>query len=97
MAAFLHFGLWEQHPSPPVTSRFCWLSTCRAQANVNFDRIDDAILAYVGSNLLGIFYQQLGHALIDILVRPIFGQEEDVADMLSIFLRFHGSKLVALN
>lgn len=59
---------------------------CPAQANVNFDRTDEATLAYVESNLLGIFYHELGHALIDILGLPIFGQEEDAADVLSIFL-----------
>ncbi len=41
---------------------------------------------YVESNLLGIFYHELGHALIDILDLPIFGQEEDAADVLSVFL-----------
>ncbi len=59
---------------------------CPAQANVDFDRTDEATLAYVESNLLGIFYHELGHALIDILGLPIFGQEEDAADVLSIFL-----------
>lgn len=41
---------------------------------------------YVENNLLGIFYHELGHALIDILDLPIFGQEEDAADVLSVFL-----------
>lgn len=59
---------------------------CPAQANVDFDRTGEATLAFVESNLLGIFYHELGHALIDILGLPIFGQEEDAADVLSIFL-----------
>ncbi|MEX0286493.1 MAG: DUF4344 domain-containing metallopeptidase [Paracoccaceae bacterium] len=46
----------------------------------------DAKQAYVESNLLGILYHELGHALIDILDLPIFGQEEDAADVLSVFL-----------
>lgn len=42
--------------------------------------------AYVAANLLGIFYHELGHALIDQMGLPIFGQEEDAADVLSVFL-----------
>lgn len=41
---------------------------------------------YVTANILGIFYHELGHALIDIMELPIFGQEEDAADVLSVFL-----------
>ncbi len=37
--------------------------------------------AFVEANLLGIFYHELGHALIDILGLPVFGQEEDAADV----------------
>ncbi|WP_299043721.1 DUF4344 domain-containing metallopeptidase [uncultured Tateyamaria sp.] len=42
--------------------------------------------AFVKANLLGIFYHELGHALIDILQLPVFGQEEDAADVASILL-----------
>ncbi|MEL6451430.1 MAG: DUF4344 domain-containing metallopeptidase [Pseudomonadota bacterium] len=42
--------------------------------------------AFVEANLLGIFYHELGHALIDILGLPVFGQEEDAADVASILL-----------
>lgn len=42
--------------------------------------------AFLEANLLGIFYHELGHALIDIEGVPIFGQEEDAADTFSIFL-----------
>jgi len=41
---------------------------------------------FVKANILGIFYHELGHALIDIEQIPIFGQEEDAADTFSIFL-----------
>ena len=41
---------------------------------------------FVEANILGIFYHELGHALIDIEDVPIFGQEEDAADTFSIFL-----------
>ncbi len=59
---------------------------CPAQAELSFDRSGDDTIVYVENNLLGIFYHELGHALIDILGLPIFGQEEDAADVLSIFL-----------
>lgn len=41
---------------------------------------------YLSANLLAIFYHEFGHALIDIMKLPIFGQEEDAADVLSVFL-----------
>ncbi|MCV6593034.1 MAG: DUF4344 domain-containing metallopeptidase [Silicimonas sp.] len=41
---------------------------------------------FVEANLLGIFYHELGHAVIDIEGVPIFAQEEDAADVFSIFL-----------
>lgn len=47
---------------------------------------DEEREAFVAANLLGIFYHELGHALIDILHLPVFGQEEDAADVASILL-----------
>ena len=41
---------------------------------------------FVEANLIGIFYHELGHAVIDIEAVPIFGQEEDAADAFSIFM-----------
>ena len=41
---------------------------------------------FVAANLIAIYYHELGHALIDILKLPIFGQEEDAADVLSAVL-----------
>ncbi|SLN46272.1 hypothetical protein PSA7680_02369 [Pseudoruegeria aquimaris] len=41
---------------------------------------------FVEANLLGIFYHELGHALIDLEGVPIFAQEEDAADVFSILL-----------
>ncbi len=46
------------------------------------DRTDD----FVTANALAILYHELGHALIDILDLPVFGQEEDAADVLSVLL-----------
>ena len=42
--------------------------------------------AFVEANILAIFYHELGHAAIDVEEVPIFGQEEDAADVFSIFL-----------
>ena len=41
---------------------------------------------FIASNLIAIFYHELGHAFIDILKLPIYGQEEDAADVLSALL-----------
>lgn len=41
---------------------------------------------FVESNLLGILYHELGHALVDVMQLPVFGQEEDAADVASILL-----------
>ncbi|MEL7117409.1 MAG: DUF4344 domain-containing metallopeptidase [Pseudomonadota bacterium] len=41
---------------------------------------------FVEANIIGIFYHELGHAVIDIEEVPIFGQEEDAADVFSIFM-----------
>jgi len=41
---------------------------------------------YLSANLVAVFYHELGHALIDVMKLPIFGQEEDAADVLSVFL-----------
>ncbi|MEQ9259489.1 MAG: DUF4344 domain-containing metallopeptidase [Roseovarius sp.] len=42
--------------------------------------------AFVEANILAVFYHELGHAVIDIEEVPIFGQEEDAADVFSTFL-----------
>lgn len=41
---------------------------------------------FVEDNLLAIFYHELGHAVIHQMDVPIFGQEEDAADALSILM-----------
>lgn len=41
---------------------------------------------YVQSNLISILYHELGHAIIDLMHLPVFGQEEDAADVASILL-----------
>jgi hypothetical protein len=41
---------------------------------------------FVTSKILLIFYHEIGHAIIDMLQLPIFCQEPDAADVLSILL-----------
>ena len=41
---------------------------------------------FVTSNLISFVYHKLGHAVIDTMQVPIFGQEEDAADVFSILL-----------
>lgn len=42
--------------------------------------------AFIDANIRAIFYHELGHAVIDIMEVPIFGQEEDAADVMSVLL-----------
>lgn len=42
--------------------------------------------AFVEANIRGIFYHELGHAVIDTMRLPVYGQEEDAADVASVFL-----------
>lgn len=44
---------------------------------------DEAKARFVTSNLIAVFYHELGHALIDVLLLPVLGREEDAADTLS--------------
>lgn len=48
--------------------------------------IDTNSKDFVAANLTAIFYHELGHAFIDIMKLPIYGQEEDAADVLSAVL-----------
>jgi len=41
---------------------------------------------FVEGNLIGTFYHEMGHALIDVLQLPVLGQEEDAADTLAAVL-----------
>ena len=47
---------------------------------------DTAEDAFVSDNLIAIFYHEIGHALIDTLGLPIYGQEEIAADVASVIL-----------
>ena len=41
---------------------------------------------FIKANILAVFYHELGHAVIDVEDLPIYGQEEDAADVFSIFM-----------
>ncbi len=41
---------------------------------------------FVAANMIAVLYHEFGHALIDMLKLPIYGQEEDAADVLSAVL-----------
>jgi hypothetical protein len=41
---------------------------------------------FIRANLLSVLYHELGHAIIDLVQLPVFGQEVDAADVASILL-----------
>ena len=56
-----------------------WLSVGAALAEAAEDD-------FIHANIVSVFYHELGHAIVDVMRLPIFGQEEDAADVLSILL-----------
>ncbi len=58
-----------------------WLAAPASAAPLDTNSKD-----FVAANLTAIFYHELGHAFIDIMKLPIYGQEEDAADVLSAVL-----------
>ncbi len=47
---------------------------------------EDTVESFIASNLIATLYHELGHALIDQMGLPVFGQEEDAADVLSVLM-----------
>ena len=64
---------------------FGGLGACAALAFANVAGASEED-GFVSSNLISVFYHELGHAVIDTMQVPIFGQEEDAADVFSILL-----------
>ena len=64
---------------------FGGLGTCTALVLGNIAGASEED-GFVASNLISVFYHELGHAVIDTMQMPIFGQEEDAADVFSILL-----------
>ncbi len=46
--------------------------------------LDAQRFEFVRTNLVSTFYHELAHALIDIMDLPVYGQEEDAADVFSV-------------
>lgn len=55
-------------------------------APLNAQNIDADQEDYIRANTIFFVYHELGHALIDLLRLPVFGQEEDAADVLGVVL-----------
>ena len=66
-----------------LSAAFLALSTAIATPAAAEDASRDA---FVDANILSIFYHELGHAVIDVMEVPIFGQEEDAADVMAVLL-----------
>ncbi len=64
--------------------KHAWLLPAVVLASSAF--ADEAEDLFVEANLIGVFYHELGHAVIDLMQLPVFGQEEDAADVASIML-----------
>lgn len=41
---------------------------------------------FLAANLLAVYYHEFGHALVDVMKLPIYGQEEDAADVASVVM-----------
>lgn len=69
-----------------AAAALCLCGAGPAAAEFRYDTASQSTRAYIEANVLAIFYHELGHALIDVMQLPIFGQEEDAADVLSVLL-----------
>ena len=67
--------------------RFLFLIAFVATPALGFEMPKDEEAAqFVTSNVVGTFYHELGHAIIDVMQLPVLGREEDAADTLSSLL-----------
>ena len=64
---------------------FGCLGTCAVLVFANFAGASEED-GFVTSNLISFVYHEFGHAVIDTMQVPIFGQEEDAADVFSLLL-----------
>lgn len=62
------------------------LALCLSSGTARAETRDLNLDEFVAANLIAIFYHEFAHALVDVLRLPIFGQEEDAADVLSILM-----------
>lgn len=69
----------------PMNRQLCAI-TFAVLALAGPTRADEDRDAFIEANVLAIFYHELGHAVIDLLDVPIFGQEEDAADVIAVLM-----------
>jgi len=63
-------------------------------------KLDPVKFEFVRTNLVSTFYHELAHALIDIMDLPVYGQEEDAADVFSVVVidrLFDSADALAIN
>ncbi len=70
---------------PLVLSALIALSAGPALSQ-DWDALDDDQIAEVTGSITTDLYHEMGHALIDIMDLPVLGNEEDAADIMSVFL-----------
>ncbi len=54
--------------------------------DVDWDSLDEDQIAEVTGSITTDLYHEMGHALIDLMDLPVLGNEEDAADIMSVFL-----------
>ena len=54
--------------------------------DVDWDALTEDEVAEVTGSITTDLYHEMGHALIDIMELPVLGNEEDAADIMSVFL-----------
>ena len=59
---------------------------CLLPFSLQSQTLDDEQENYIRANAIFFIYHELGHALIDLMRLPVFGQEEDAADVLGVVL-----------
>lgn len=59
---------------------------CLSISPVQAQKVDEDLRDYIRANTIFFIYHELGHALIDLMLLPVFGQEEDAADVLGVVL-----------
>lgn len=62
------------------------LPMAAAADRVDWEALSEEEVAEVTGSVTNDLYHEMGHALIDIMGLPVLGNEEDAADILSVFL-----------
>lgn len=63
------------------------IAVCNMPERASASAADPAArAAFIDSNMLAMFYHEMGHALIDQMQLPVLGREEDAADSLAVVL-----------